>query len=165
MVAVAQHRHGDMAASRDSKTVRAFCEQMGQKSAVRSSREAGQAIEMMVGVAGFEPATPASRTDFSTCRRLILLRFLCNYRGDLLLLFTINLGLPWAQEQMFPFDRTGVSSIGPPCLRNSGRRAIETILPPRRSAHSHFVQHTLARSDSAHVRHRGLVKRHRTQSA
>jgi|UPI000769BF2B hypothetical protein len=41
---------------------RAFYVQMGHKGAVRCSREAGQVIEIMVGVAGFEPATPASRT-------------------------------------------------------------------------------------------------------
>ena len=66
MKAGAHLRHGDMAASRGGKTMRAFCVLMGQKSLVWSYCEAGQAIEMMVGVAGFEPATPASRTQCST---------------------------------------------------------------------------------------------------
>jgi hypothetical protein len=66
MVTGAHPQHSDMAASRGGNTVRAFCVLMGQKSAVWSYREAGQAIEIMVGVAGFEPATPASRTQCST---------------------------------------------------------------------------------------------------
>ncbi len=66
MVTSPHPQHGDMAASRGGNTVRAFCVLMGQKSAVWSYREAGQAIELMVGVAGFEPATPASRTQCST---------------------------------------------------------------------------------------------------
>jgi hypothetical protein len=66
VVAGPHPQHGDMPASRRGETMRAFCVQMGQKSAVWSFREAGQAIEIMVGVAGFEPATPASRTQCST---------------------------------------------------------------------------------------------------
>ena len=66
MVACPHPQHSDMAASRGGETVRAFCVQMGQKTAVWSFREAGQAIDILVGVAGFEPATPASRTQCST---------------------------------------------------------------------------------------------------
>jgi hypothetical protein len=66
MVTGVHLQQGDMAASRGGKTVRAFCVLMGQKSAVWRFREAGQAVEILVGVAGFEPATPASRTQCST---------------------------------------------------------------------------------------------------
>ncbi|KGT80346.1 hypothetical protein MA20_06940 [Bradyrhizobium japonicum] len=62
MVADAHVQHDNMAASPRGETVRAFCAQMGQKSAVWSFPEAGQAVGILVGVAGFEPATPASRT-------------------------------------------------------------------------------------------------------
>jgi hypothetical protein len=62
-----------MPASRRGETMRAFCVQMGQKSAVWSFREAGQAIEIMVGVAGFEPATPASRTQCVFSKSLIFI--------------------------------------------------------------------------------------------
>ncbi|MHC2621504.1 hypothetical protein ACVIW2_003536 [Bradyrhizobium huanghuaihaiense] len=55
----------------------------------------------MVGVAGFEPATPASRTEASGCEPLILLRFLHYFLGHCLFLFMVNLGLPWALEQTF----------------------------------------------------------------
>jgi hypothetical protein len=66
-VVVLVHSHRtDVAAPRGDETVRAFCVQIGQKGAVWSLREAQQAIDLMVGVAGFEPATPASRTQCST---------------------------------------------------------------------------------------------------
>jgi hypothetical protein len=66
MVVGPHHQHGNMTAPRDGETVRAFCVQMGQKGAVWNFRETGQAVEILVGVAGFEPATPASRTQCST---------------------------------------------------------------------------------------------------
>ena len=62
MLGVPYPRHPDMAASRGGEPVRAFYVQMGQNGAVWSFREVRQIIEIMVGVAGFEPATPASRT-------------------------------------------------------------------------------------------------------
>jgi hypothetical protein len=46
--------------------LRAFCVQVGQKGHANARIELPQALDLMVGVAGFEPATPASRTQCST---------------------------------------------------------------------------------------------------
>ena len=89
MLAVPYPHHTGMAESRGGETVRAFCVQMGQNGAVRSVREVRQTIDILVGVAGFEPATPASRTQCSTGlshtptrRRLIALGFAYRKKPD-----------------------------------------------------------------------------------
>ncbi len=114
MVTRADPQHGDMAASRGGNTVRAFCVLMGQKSVVWSYREAGQAIEMMVGVAGFEPATPASRTQCSTglshtptSARLIALGFAHRKQPYLRTERLVNVGL---KTQILPAGEPAVAA-------------------------------------------------------